>query len=401
MKVPGLIADCVGIQRCLADAGIPSIVASEYPKSPAFWSRHCIDRAVLPNVGERPDDALRVFLEIGRRHPERPVLMAGRESDVGLYSARRDDLAPFYRLKLAPPDLLRTMNNKVDFAALAERHRLSVPKTIVVRTDADLARAAGEHAYPCVAKPFAQGDWLRDEVYAVVGRWTKAMRVHDRSQLAELFARLRPHTPGFLVQEWIDGDDTDLFSLHAYCPEPGRITGHFLGRKIRTEPPGFGRGSYTRSWSDPAIARVGLEALEAIGYVGAAGINLKRDPGSGRVAILEINPRFSLWCHLAARCGVNLPLAMYNDCLGLPPPKLSQSPVERRWLFLAYDFQALAAYRRQGTWTIGSWLRSLLVPRLQFWRFDLRDPLPALRATGQFFWLRFQWRWTRLRRKFQ
>jgi D-aspartate ligase len=392
---PALVTDIVGVVRSLGDAGIPSIVASEYARSATFWSRHCVKSVVVPNLGEEPEKALELLLSVGASYPERPPLMTGRESDVALVSRHRDRLSERFRIRIARADFLEALNDKRTFTEFARTHDLPVPRSWAVKD-------SKEAVFPCLLKPPTQGDWAHEKVYAVIGRWRKGVLIENREQLDRLVDRLSAVAPGFIIQEFIPGDDRQLFDFHAYCSAQGRVDGFFLGRKIRTSPRTFGRGSYTRSWIDPEVSRVGIEALEKIGYLGPANLNLKLDPRTGRAVILEINPRFSLWCHLASRSGVNLPLAMYNDCKGLPLPKLSQSGIERRWFYLYIDWRSLSEYRKAGEWTLFSWFRSLFYPRLTFFRWDPKDPLPILGSLWQYVALRVEWRvrglWARIGR---
>ncbi len=399
MPLPALVVDAVGVVRSLGDAGISSVVVSEQRESPTFWSRHCLARAIMPSTRDRPEDALEILKKASRGFTNLPVVLTGREPETLLISRNREELSRYMRIKMAPPEVMEALTDKWQFATLAERHEIPVPRTFRPANVDDLMHLSERLSFPCILKPLAQQLWLRKEVYAIVGQWRKAYLAADRDDLVRVFTALWKVDPGLFVQEYIPGSDQCLFDLHAYFDAPGRLAGYFLGRKIRTQPIHFGQGSYTRSWQDPDVARVGLEALERIGYVGPANLNLKKHEQTGRVYLLEINPRFSLWCHLATRCGVNLPQALYNDCLGLPLPKLVQNPTERRWLYMYYDFLAFRQYRKTREWNFFSWIRSLIFPRILFYRWDWRDPLPLLRTFMTQTRLHVKWFLERFRHK--
>ncbi|MFH1261860.1 MAG: ATP-grasp domain-containing protein [Pseudomonadota bacterium] len=388
--IPALVTDVVGVVRSLGDVGIPSIVASEYPRSPTFRSRHCIRDVRLPNLGEEPERAVEILLKIGMAFPGRPPILTGRESDVAMVSRGRERLAPLFRIQMAPIPLMEAVNDKTGFMDLSVRFDLPVPRS----WSPEVIR---EVTFPCLLKPPAQGYWAREKIYSIVGRWRKGLLIGNRDDLNRAVERLAAaDAPDFIVQEFIPGGDDQLFDFHAYFPAPGKVAGFFLGRKIRTSPRTFGQGSYTRSWIAPEISKVAIEILERLNYIGPANLNLKRDPRTGRIHLLEINPRFSIWCHLASRSGVNLPLAMYNDCLGLPLPKLEQSPLERRWLYFYFDWRTLPEYRRAGEWNRWTWFRSLLFPRVTFFRWDWADPLPLLGSLWQFLAVRVELRLRRI-----
>src|SRR6185436_11778180 len=99
---------------------------------------------------------------------------------------------------------------------------------------------------------------------------------------------------------------------------------------------------------------------------------------------LEVNPRFSLWNHLGAASGVNLPLLAHRDLAGraAAPPPAPRAGV--RWLSLADDARAFVRdYAPAGELTLGRWLASLQGPKI-FDVFAWDDPSPfamsALRA---------------------
>ncbi|MFH1017354.1 MAG: hypothetical protein V1798_04120 [Pseudomonadota bacterium] len=389
----------MGVVRSLADVGIPSMVVSVEAKCPTFWSRHCVGGAFMPNAQQQPEEAAEVLMRAAQRFPDRPVVLTGREPETVLISRKRELFSPYMRIKMAPADLIEALADKWKFADLAERHGLPVPRSFKPGNVDELAKLSETLSFPCLIKPLMQLLWRRDEVYAVVGRWRKAYLAGDREDLLRVFGKLWSVDTGLIVQEYIPGADRCLFDLHAYFDAPGHLAGYFLGRKIRTQPIHFGLGAYTRSWQDPGVARVGLEALERINYVGPANLNLKRDERTGRVALLEINPRFSLWCHLATRCGVNLPHALYNDCMGLPLPRLIQSQTERRWLYAYYDFLAFRQYRKTHEWNFLSWIGSMFFSRIIFYRWDWKDPLPLIRTFITQTGLHVKWFAQRFRRK--
>jgi predicted ATP-grasp superfamily ATP-dependent carboligase len=136
-------------------------------------------------------------------------------------------------------------------------------------------------------------------------------------------------------------------------------------------------GCYTVGVIDKEVEEIGLDALRRIGYQGIASINLKRDPSDGSVKILEINPRCSLWNHLATRSGVNIPALAYSDLAGHEWKIENPHRIGYYWWNVKEDLKSLIAYRRAGEWTIGQWIRSLFTKK-ECHVFAWRDPAPAL-----------------------
>ena len=119
------------------------------------------------------------------------------------------------------------------------------------------------------------------------------------------------------------------------------------------------------------MRRLGRSVLERIGFSGVAKIDFKRDPRTGRLYLLEINPRFNLWHHAGAAAGVSIPALVYRDCLepgSARPAGRARAGV--RWVNARDDWRAY-----QGS--PARWLAEILTADVNE-SFMLRDPLPGL-----------------------
>jgi predicted ATP-grasp superfamily ATP-dependent carboligase len=114
-----------------------------------------------------------------------------------------------------------------------------------------------------------------------------------------------------------------------------------------------------------------------------AKLDFKRAP-SGRLYLLEVNPRFNLWHLPGAVAGVNLPALVYADLAGLPRPPVKPVRAGVTWSVPWFD---LMAARERGM-SLTRWLA---------WQarcdtrhvMSLDDPMPFVRG--------FVWRRTRRR----
>jgi D-aspartate ligase len=99
-----------------------------------------------------------------------------------------------------------------------------------------------------------------------------------------------------------------------------------------------------------------------IGLTGVAKLDMKRDP-AGRLWLLEVNARFSLWHHLGAAAGINIPAIVWADLAGRPRPALNQRAGRKTWWSVndlragpAHGLGALATLRFAATATVRSGL---------------------------------------------
>ncbi len=379
--VPALVIGRIGLVRSLGRAGIPVVLARESGSVFERASRYCRTFLRLPNLDRDPEKAVSELEQFGATQASRPVVFFNGEADVLLFSRYRERLNKYFRILLPDGALLEKLVDKSSFAALSEELDLPTPKTIIPMTPEDCFAAAEQVGYPCIIKPFRQRRWHTDEIIARLGL-TKAILVHNADHLQNLLPLLPPIDGHEMIQEYVPGADSDHYDFHTYIRSDGRIRGTLVGHKLRTYPIHFGQGCYTRYVDEPGVAEVCLRALNRLNYWGVANINIKRHAGTGKIYLLEINPRYSLWCGLDAACGVNMPLLQYADATGLELPDRRADGNPRRWLWVGNDVKAALEYRRCGELTVSRWLRSYFSERgrIVFQVFALDDPGPWLAA---------------------
>jgi predicted ATP-grasp superfamily ATP-dependent carboligase len=345
--------------RALGLAGLSCLLVT-WPGNAARHSRFVT--GVLDDA--RPDlaDALLAHAE---RAAEPPVLFLAEDRALLTVGAHRERFLQAYRVALPPADLLADLLDKPRFQRLGERLGLPVPRAVAVR-DGEAGALDGLRA-PLVVKPA-----LRDEHWLEHSHGAKALAVEDEAA----WQRMRPKLAGLgadlLVQEQVPGGEDHIESYHAYVAADGTVLGEFTGRKLRTWPAAFG-GSTALVTTDAADVRaLGRETVARLGLIGPLKLDLKRGP-DGRLWVLEVNPRFSLWAHLGAVAGVNLPGLAYADLTGQRPAPAPPAHAGVKWCNPRLD----AAAWREGGGSLGRWaafaVRCGAVSGAQ-----LDDPLPAL-----------------------
>lgn len=381
---PAVLHGDVNMLRCFAGTDVRAVVVSPDPDSPSFFSRHGWQRRVLADARVAPQAALSELCALGRLFGDRPALFYGDDAMLLLVSRNREALAPLYRFLLPPAELVEGLVDKLRFAAIARERGLPAPRTVTSWEASSAAEIARIVPPPVILKPFSHLGFYnaRSIVELGVGP-VKALTARTEEELARMIDRIRAFSPDFVVQEYIPGGEDNVVSFHAYVDARGRRLGSFTGRKIRTYPRLAGISTYLEVADDPALARAGMEAIEKLGIVGVVKLDYKRDPRSGRLYLLEANPRFSLWNHLGAAAGVNLPLIAYRDLIGAKeePARLVRPGL--RWLSFGDDLRTfLRSFRPAGELTLASWLLSLRGPKV-YDVFAWDDPSPFVMSVRQ------------------
>jgi D-aspartate ligase len=335
-----------------------------------------------------PGETVRDLVRIAQRIEGKPALFYGTDAMLLCVSRNRDELSKHYRFSLSPAELVEDLVDKARFARLAERLGLPVPATVTSREARTADDVLARISLPCALKPASHTGFRRSAaVRALGGMPRKALFARSRAELEAKLDLMRRSADEFVVQSYVPGGDENIMSFHAWVDPEGQVVAHYVGKKIRTYPSGSGESTFIELSNDPRVTRAGLEIVAALGIVGVVKLDFKRDQATGELRLLEANPRHSLWNHLGAASGVNLPLIAYAELADLPVPPTGPIEPGRRWLSFEGDLRAFASdYRPSGVLSVRDWLASYRGPKI-YDVFAWDDPLPfalsILRRVGE------------------
>ena len=326
------------------------------------FSRHVSDWVEEPGT----DDLLVDALVSAASSADSPAVLF-YQPDAGLLfaSRHRDRLTPALRFVLPPPSLVEQLVDKAAFQELAEKYDLPVPNARVVPLS-EWAQYVDDLPLPLVVKPLRR-----------VGAWSdahgaKAVLVSERRELRSVLSRLEGVHDSVIVQALVPGPESRIESYHVHVDANGEVRAEFTGRKLRTHPGAMGHSSAVVTTTAPDVIALGRDVLQRLDFVGVAKLDFKRDD-SGRLWLLEINPRFNLWHHLGAAAGVNIPASVLAEVLDLPYPERVEARPGVTWCRLGRD---LRAARGEGMPTT-AWARWALAAGA-YSTVDPSDPLPVL-----------------------
>lgn len=336
-EIPAVIVggglNALGIVRSLGGRGIPLIVADTDAMSPAMRSRHGKKKIFPALEGDSLVDSL---LALAKNFSAPAVLFLTEEKGVNAVSAQRDRLAHAYSIRLPEQERLMQLMHKQGFSELAEACNAPVPKTVRIQKTDDLALLDGLR-FPCVFKP-AKKD------YEYGARFQKAYKVASPAEVAALFVQIQPVLSDMVVQEWIEGDDSEIYFCLQYIGMDNEIASSFVGRKIRSWPPRIGgTASCTAAWEFQAqLTETTRVFFRDVGFTGMGSMEYKRDIRDGLFYMIEPTvARTDFQEEVATLNGVNIPLAAYHyetrlPALPRPPVRVSRiwrDPQADRWSF--------------------------------------------------------------------
>lgn len=196
----------------------------------------------------------------------------------------------------SPSERLHAIHDKWSFAERLMAAGLATPRTRLIDSARTLDEAAAEDiGFPMMVKPLDC-----ESSHGVV-------RICDYQQLREHVESGRPYTaPPLIMQQFVDGQDIDISVLAA----DGRII-----------------ASAVQYWSpegelvfreDPEMFELAAEIVRLFDFHGVAHFDMRRDRHTGKVHVLECNPRFWYTLPAAMWCGLNFVELGIRATLGLP-----------------------------------------------------------------------------------
>lgn len=375
-RPPVVLLGGVNLVRTLGLAGIPAIVATGDPYDSAYASRYCTAHYPLPPY-DHAEAFIEALLELGEQLSShlggRVPLMYGSDDGLALINQHRGRLQRYFLFLLNEPAVADALIAKDRFQALAERLCLPVPRGL------DWQDLAGEPGAVLV-KPRDKADWHHTALCERLFGGAAKARIFASGREAAAEPDVARFHESLTFQEYIPGDDAELWSYHGFADESGEVMMSFVGRKIRTYPAFTGESAFIELARDETLERIGRDIARRCPLKGVFKMDFKRDPRDGRWLLLEINARYTLWHYLAARNGLNMMLAAYRFLLRGERPGADECRyrTHHRWINMQLDLRACRELRRLGALTTLQWLRSIIDTRNVGTMFAWSDPGPWL-----------------------
>jgi D-aspartate ligase len=279
-------------------------------------------------------------------------------------SEYRADLQNEYLFQLPSHAYLTSLINKTSFQHLAQEYGFPVPRSVTIGHTAELSCLA-ELRFPCIVKPM-RGTANYEAHFA------RGYKVASAEQAKSVCHRILAVVPGLVVQEWIEGPDSDLYFCLQYRSVDGATVCSFTGRKLNIWPPDV--GTTASCTAAPEVWRMLQPLTEAFssGYrlSGLGGIEYKGDSRTGEFLMIEPTVgRIDAQEEVATLHDANIPLAAYLHEIGLSGLRVREDPPPVIWRDFVSDCKSVRNNRSRH-----------MKPNARvydaYWRRD--DPIPSL-----------------------
>lgn len=378
-KTPAIVlGTCInglGVIRTLGRNGVPVIAVTQNGSEFGSRSRYLKELWHLDGAEDQIIDSL---LQRSHLFDQRPVLFPVVDRWVRGISARRADIAEHYRIQLPDAEVLEAAMSKTGFARLCSDLGLTTPQTLLAESTEQVCEASKRVQFPCIVKPeFHTPDYMR-------AARAKAFRVTTADELIRVYATFSRVQPQVIIQEWIPGEDGEIYFCLQYYDAKSRRLASFRGRKIRQWPPLTGTGCSIEPARTQRIEDLADAFFSGLDFRGLGSLEFKRDVGTGEFVAIEATVgRTDFNGAVADLNGVPIPYIAYCDLVGLPQRRWRQSRVPVKWVRWSADKASARHYRRKGELSVTGWLWSIR-PLVGWSVWSMTDPWPCVHyASGQ------------------
>ncbi|MDB5172102.1 MAG: hypothetical protein JWN51_875 [Phycisphaerales bacterium] len=362
--------------RLLGRAGVECHGLDAIEPLPAFWSRYCRRGVRLPQ-DSTDEQIIEAAVAFAAKLPPRPVLIPTSDRMVQLVSRARARLEPLYRMTLPDESVIEDLLDKSRFAQRTGAMSAVAPRGLTISGVKEIPAALAQLGLPMILKPVRQGDIAGTNFPKVLLLETPAQVAHAREHYAGCNG-LR-----LVAQEYIPGNSQQQISVAACLDRDGRVLAAFTARKRRQGTSGTGVGLYVEAFHDPEAQAAAVALLQELKCHGIAEVELKRHPETGKLYVIEINPRVWLQVTLPFARGINFPHVLYSLAAGQTPPSAPQNGAPHRpaaWQDFFHDGHATFrpnGYHAKGEISVLGWLKESVKARTGPYA-ALRDPLPTM-----------------------
>lgn len=247
--------------------------------------------------------------ELSAKQEQKIILLPSSDIFIEFILQRAQQLSAKFKFTQSYFGNAAQLLDKKIFHQLCQQHNMATPGVWQAENQEGLRMLAETIPYPCILKP--------ELIHRAVGflKGKKVLLAETKAEYLQHVDAIPEGLGGWLVQEIIPGAESEITLFGGYVDQQDEVRQSFTGRKLRQYPAGFGSASLVTSEICQETKTLTLQFIRRIGYQGVFGAEYKRDPRDGRLKIIEINPRPTLWFQTTHDAGKRIVEAMLNDLM--------------------------------------------------------------------------------------
>lgn len=264
-------------------------------------------------------------------HEKTPIdiIIPTLDAELGAYLKICGELEVMGIHTFLPDPVALAMTSKASLAKLNDME-IDVPRGKALYDPGDLWPAGEAFQFPLVIK----------------GQFYEAHVAYSASEAEFYFYKIREKWGlPVIVQEYVQGEEYDTVALG---DGNGGLIGAVPMKKMQLTDKGKAWGGITIE--NPQMNRFVRDVIRKLKWRGPCELEMIKEKETGRLYIIELNPRFPAWCYLSVGAGQNLPWATVKLALNVPVKPFAAYRVGTMFLRNSVDYiYPLSDYRKMTT----------------------------------------------------
>jgi D-aspartate ligase len=368
----------ITIMRSLGRYGVDLYSTDASASSPVFSSKYCKKKYVHEFDETKLEEYLEFVLNIGKEIGKKSLLIQTSDNMAVFIALYTEQLSEYFLFPKNDVEFIKRIMSKQGMYSIALENNIPTPVTLFPSNFDDVLDYCKDGKFPLMLKGI-----YGDKLQARTG--IKMVVVNNSDELIENYKLLEdPEEPNLMLQEFIPGDDDQVFIFNGYFDENSECLAAFTGYKVRQYPIHVGAASLGECKWNQEVADLTIKFMKDIGYTGILDIGYRLDPRDGKYKVLDINPRVGQAFRIfVAENGMDVIRSQYMDLTNQRSDEAVVPDEGRRWIIEDYDIISSYHYFREGTLNFWDWVKSYKRCEEGAW-FSWRDPMPFLVILGIF-----------------
>jgi D-aspartate ligase len=379
-RTPVVVLRCeigaITLMRSLGRFGISVYGVDNDPTATAFRSKYCSKRLHQFKMKDSKE-FLNYILELGKSLG-RKALLVQTSDDLAIFIANNAKaLERYFLFPKNDPQLIANIISKEGMYQIALDNDIPTPVTLFPKSELDVVDYCQTGKFPVMLKGI---DGNRLEARTGI----KMLIIDNKDELIEKYRLLEdPTDRNLMLQEYIPGDDSQVYIFNGYFDANSECHSAFTGHKLRQNPIHIGSASLGICKWNQEVADLTIKFMKDIGYSGILDIGYRFDARDGKYKVLDINPRVGQAFRIfVAENGMDVVRSQYMDLTGQQSDEPIVPREGRRWMIEDDDIVSSIHYYQEGSLTFTQWFRSFKRVEEGAW-FSWRDPWPFIVVLGR------------------
>lgn len=368
----------IGLARSFGEKNIKSIIL-DTAKNFSFYSKY-VTGIICPHPREEKE-FINFLIEFGKDFKNKPLIFVTNDHWMIPVSKNQNLLIKYYEFSMSDWKVIENATDKRYMYKIAEEIGIDIPQTFYLESITKIDEISNNITYPCILKPVVTVNFAEK-----LGAPQRVFTLNNKEELQNLSKKILISgldDREIIIQEYIPGDISDLYTITTYSNKNADIVCYSTGHKLRQRPPVAGTIISGRVIPEPRLYEPAKKLIKKLNFFGIANTEFKYDHRDNKYKLMEINPRPGKWNYSVTASGINMPYLLWQEIRNENSETKLYSDKELIWICLFEDFfnTVLGGFRKKGfpEYSLSLWeyFKSVKGKKVDA-IISLSDPLPAI-----------------------